>query len=248
MKITKDNLLEKGIVIDDANNIRPTSNVVLEPPVRLGKTAIRSAQIGAYTYIRSGMVHNVESIGRFCSIAPNVNIGMVEHPITFLSTHPFQYDENEFAFWKEDQEFGTRVKKRNTKKMPSIGNDVWIGTDVIITRGVTIGDGAIIAAGSVVTKDVKPYEIVGGVPAKHIKFRFDEKTIERLLQIRWWQFTNLSLKGLDFTNVESCIEELEKRLAEGKMVERATEKVVIQNRMYVEEKPLNQKKTLETQK
>ncbi|MCZ7442392.1 CatB-related O-acetyltransferase [Agrobacterium rhizogenes] len=96
-----------------------------------------------------------------------------------------------------------------------IGNDVWIGDGVFISRGVTIGDGAVIAARAVVTKDVAPYAIVGGVPAKLIRYRFVEDLRLRLLATHWWDYGPAILKGLDWSSPGACIDQLEKRVDEG---------------------------------
>ncbi|MCZ7153797.1 CatB-related O-acetyltransferase, partial [Salmonella enterica] len=87
------------------------------------------------------------------------------------------------------------------------GNDVWIGANVFISRGVRVGDGAVIAAGSVVTKSVRPYEVVGGVPAKHIRFRFEPNVISELLALRWWNYEPASLAGVRFDDVRASIDE-----------------------------------------
>src|SRR5699024_1473398 len=98
---------------------------------------------------------------------------------------------------------------------PRIGNDVWLGSHVAVLRGVTIGDGAIVASGAVVTKDVPAYAIVGGVPASLIRYRFDEQTIERLQELRWWRFTPDQLDGVPFDDIHAAIEVIEKRVADG---------------------------------
>jgi len=119
-------------------------------------------------------------IGKFCSIARGVEIYLGgEHRIEWVTTYPFN------ALFPEHSKIKGHPK---TKGDVVIGNDVWIADGAIIMSGVTVGDGAVIGARSVVTKDVKPYEIVAGNPAKHIKFRFDEKVIKELLEIKWWNW------------------------------------------------------------
>ncbi len=123
------------------------------------------------------------SIGKFCSIAGNVTIfGGGEHRSDRVSTYPFNFFHNDFPAAKES------TGHPHTKGPTVIGNDVWIGTGTTILSGVTVGDGAIIGACSLVTKDVPPYAIVGGNPAKIIKFRFSQDQIDKLLQIKWWDW------------------------------------------------------------
>ena len=102
------------------------------------------------------------------------------------------------------------------RRPPNIGNDVWIGANVFIGRGVSIGDGAVIAAGAVVVKDVPPYQIYGGVPAKLIKPRFEPKIIDELLKLQWWNYTLESIKNLPFKNVIEAINEMQKRIDSGR--------------------------------
>ena len=128
-------------------------------------------------------------IGRFCSIARDVEIYLGgEHRIDWITTYPFN------ALFPDHSEIKGHPK---TKGDVVIGNDVWIADRAIILSGVTIGDGAVIGARSVVIKDVKPYEIVAGNPAKHIKFRFDEKVIKELLEIKWWNW--------ETSKIDSCV-------------------------------------------
>ena len=111
-----------------------------------------------------------------------MRIGLGGHPLNLISTNSIFYSENKTAIrndWRCKISF-------NEHKPTKIGNDVWIGEFVTIVGGVNIGDGAVIATKSVVTKDVPPYAIVGGIPAKVIKYRFDEETIGALLQSKWW--------------------------------------------------------------
>ena len=132
-------------------------------------------KIGSYTYINSGYIYNCQ-IGKYCSIGHNVSIGPGEHWINRLSTFPI----NNLVFRNND------LSEFKTVKSAMIGNDVWIGNNAVILQGINIGDGAIIAAGAVVTKDVPPYAVVGGVPARVLKYRFDKEVINVLLQLEWW--------------------------------------------------------------
>lgn len=124
------------------------------------------------------------TIGRYSSIAPFVRSNNGVHPFTnpFATTCPMFYStqkQNGFCF-------SDRMMFDEMKTIPQIGNDCWIGENVFICGGVTIGNGAVVLAGAVVTKDVPPYAIVGGVPAKVIKYRYDKETIEFLLNFKWW--------------------------------------------------------------
>lgn len=130
--------------------------------------------------------HDKLIIGKFCSIACGTRFlfNSANHSLMSLSTYPFP------LFFEEWNQNPCDVTKSwNNKGDIVIGNDVWIGFEAVIMAGVTIGDGAVIGARALVTKDIPPYTIVGGVPAKPIKKRFSEKTIETLLQIRWWDWS-----------------------------------------------------------
>lgn len=142
---------------------------------------IIDSQIDKYTYIGiNTKVINCQ-IGKFCSIASNVYIGLEAHTLNNISTSPI-FTESYNATgtkWIEESTF-------NPVQTTYIGNDVWIGYNALIKGGVSIGDGAIIGAGAIVTKDVPPYAIVGGIPAKILKYRFSENIISQLLSLKWW--------------------------------------------------------------
>ncbi|WP_081108168.1 CatB-related O-acetyltransferase [Staphylococcus kloosii] len=143
---------------------------------------IRNTSFGKYSYIGYNSDLNNVQIGNYCSISSDVKVGLGNHPIAFFSTSP--------VFYSNKNPFNLKINKVKYDDCPDltiIENDVWIGANVIITDGVTIGNGAIIAAGSVVTKNVGEYEIVGGVPAKVIRKRFDELTIQKLQDSKWWE-------------------------------------------------------------
>ena len=153
---------------------------------------ISNCNIGRCTYISHNCSLVNVNIGRFCSIANDVHTCNGQHPTSkFVTTFPSFYYNTEgqigFTFHKDDPLFDTvRYASGSNQFEIIIGNDVWIGSHVLIMPGVTIGDGAIVAAGSVVSKDVEPYAIVGGVPAKLIKKRFTDSQIKCLLEVKWW--------------------------------------------------------------
>ena len=196
---------------------------IVETPVRFGGGVYNCNSIGAFTFFNGDSnIRYVDKIGRFCMIGPNVIMGMPEHSTRLISGHILFYNQDSEHFLKfcnyldnnEDCiKQNMRLLHNEKKELILIGNDVWIGCNTIITRGVKIGDGAVIAAGSVVTKDVEPYTIVGGVPAKMIRHRFDYKTIARLLELQWWQYGPDIMRGIVFSDTEKAIRKLEKRSA-----------------------------------
>jgi acetyltransferase-like isoleucine patch superfamily enzyme len=144
---------------------------------------LRNSELGDFSYVaRNCQIYNTR-IGRFTCIGPNVITGMGAHPSSgFVSSHPLFYSTL-------GQASGLVIVKENLfDEFPftTIGNDVWIGNNAIIKYGIKIGDGAIIGSGAVVTKDVEPYSIVGGVPARIIKYRFTKEQIDFLLDFKWW--------------------------------------------------------------
>jgi acetyltransferase-like isoleucine patch superfamily enzyme len=156
------------------------------------KSTIMGSHIGFASYLGAGTSIQNTKIGRYTSIGPNVNCVFGKHPThTFVSTHPAFFSnrgQSGFSF-VEEQKFEEFEKPRDTEGKYSIliGNDVWIGANVTILDGVSIGDGAIVASNALVIKDIEPYTIVGGIPAKAIKKRFSENEIEFLLGFKWWE-------------------------------------------------------------
>ena len=162
--------------------------------------------IGDCSYVgpRSRLTHAV--IGKFSCIAPEVIIGLGKHPARgFVSTHP--------AFFSPNRQAGfTFVTSAHFEEYApcSIGHDVWIGARAIVLDGVNIGNGAIVGAGAVVTKDVPPYAIVGGVPAKTLRYRFEPAEIDFLQQFKWWDrdFNWLSEHHKIFHDVKEFCEQI----------------------------------------
>lgn len=153
--------------------------------------------------------HDKLQIGKFCSIACGVKFlfNSANHTLSSLSTYPFPLFFEEWGLEKKDV-----TKAWDNKGNIIIGNDVWIGYEAVILAGVTIGDGAIIGTRAVVTKNVPPYTIVGGVPAKPIKKRFSEETISALLEIQWWNWSKeriaRNIGAIQCGNIEQLKQEM----------------------------------------
>lgn len=199
-------------------------NLRFEPPCSLKWLRIEyDFQIGAFSYGVSGFC-GACSIGRYVSIAEEVNIGRQDHPTNWLSTNPFQYltvplfqvgtqfsDAEHFHRYRSHF---VGVKGGTSARYTTIGNDVWIGTAAMIRAGVTVGDGSIVAGGAVVVKDVPPYSIVGGNPARVIRPRFPEPIVEKLLSVQWWRFAPWQLGKIDFDDVERAVGQLEETVGD----------------------------------
>jgi acetyltransferase-like isoleucine patch superfamily enzyme len=156
---------------------------------KIGKNSnVDRSNFGSFSYISENCFLVNVSIGSFCSIGPFVNIIYGTHPMDLISTCP--------VFYSTRKQCGTSFTEKslvsefklisNSNYSVIIGNDVWIGYGVKIIEGITISDGAILLAGAYITKDVEPYSIVGGIPAKHIQYRFNEKQRKILLKHKWW--------------------------------------------------------------
>ena len=169
-----------------SKNIQLEKHVTLEPGCY-----IAAQKIGKYSFIgiNSYVDKSTASIGRFCSIAMNARISLHNHPHEWVSTHPFTY-RKKYGFVTKNR----AIEGVNTKST-IIGNDVWIGANVTILAGVVVGDGAIIGANSLVSKDVEPYSIVNGAPAKHIRYRFDEETVKKIQKSQWWNWEDEKLRA-----------------------------------------------------
>lgn len=186
-----------GYTVKDCFCVSENSNCKMED------TVYRGCRVGRYTYGYQGLLEYfpiAESIGRYCSINGTAKIWN-NHSLDCVTTSPI-LDHVRFYPWEKHDERRELVQrygihKENAKfdnsairdnRTVTIGNDVWIGAYVSILPGVRIGDGAVIAAGAVVTKDVEPYAVVGGVPATKIRYRFDDQMIKKLLEIKWWEW------------------------------------------------------------
>jgi len=189
----------------ETNFVMPGVKIGEGTIVRSGCKIQKNVKIGSYTFINENtqIDTNCESIGSFCSISHGVKIGMGSHPLHFVSTSPIFYEP--YRGYVSEQKYNEFEDKGYT----IIGNDVLVGANAIILAGVKVGDGAVIGAGSVVTKDVPPYAIVAGNPAKVIKYRFNNEQIDKLLKIKWWDIDiKILSKKIDaMTNIDKFIKE-----------------------------------------
>jgi acetyltransferase-like isoleucine patch superfamily enzyme len=188
-------------------------DLTLEPPVALGAgiNSMKPERVGAYTYSWSRIGRFVSTIGRYCSIAGAVTLGDSEHPTDWLTTSNVLWDHNFLP--------GAYAKSRNInlplqhprlnegRGLIIIGNDVWIGGRSYIRQGVVIGDGAIIASNAVVTKSVPPFAIVGGNPARIIRYRFSDAIIQRIAASKW-DYPYEKIGHLDFSKPEEACDSL----------------------------------------
>jgi acetyltransferase-like isoleucine patch superfamily enzyme len=163
----------------------------------------RGCFLGKYSYLRGGNVENNTYIGRYCSIGQNVQIGVHNHNIDLITTSPL-------VMWTGKNEPDLQQPEfLKNGYATTIGHDVWIGVNVVVLRGVTIGHGAVVAAGAVVTKDVPPYAIVGGVPARVLRYRFDEAVCQDLLALAWWDRDLADIDRIKALPIRDAIRQLQ---------------------------------------
>lgn len=221
-------LKEHDIVTRNVKDIVLMNDIIAESPIEIRSGNYNVKQIGAFTYCGGGrsVYESVSSIGRFCSIAKDVHIGIFEHPTNYISTHGFvrmhawSKTWNSLGEWHKKniaQVTAARAAWLDLQNKPryqpvTIGNDVWIGDGAFISQGVNIGDGAVVAARSVVTKDVPPFAIVAGIPAKVIKYRFEPDIIAELNELQWWKYGPNALDGANFTDIHNTISHIKKNI------------------------------------
>lgn len=176
----------KGVIIDRGSCFNAETTIGFGSHI-FRNCILNSVKIGSYSYINRNCLIQNTTIGRYCSIANDVMIGLGAHPLENFSSSPL--------FYRKSNPLGIDLIDQDTEfieyKQIKIGHDVWIGAKATVMDGVSIGNGVVIAAGALVNKDVPDYAIVGGVPAKVIKYRFDEEKQKRLLESKWWELEPL---------------------------------------------------------
>ncbi len=226
----RETLKRRGVecFIGDGGHI--SDSAMFEPPCAMKSMHTQHAfDLGAFSYGVSGFYSEV-SVGRYCSFGEEIQVGRGAHPIAWMSTSPLFYayagrmfdigadfeESSEYAQFRPSGPGEIPVRNSHTVndflQRTTIGNDVWIGHGAFILPGVTIGDGAVVAGHAVVTKDVPPYAIVGGNPARILRMRFDPAQCEALMDLAWWRFAPWQLNGTPFANIDNAIARLRERI------------------------------------
>lgn len=199
VSVSKDVIISRNCFFEGYNSI-------------YANTQFTDSYIGYGSYIANNSIIRKTKIGRFCAIGDNVRTYLGIHPTKdWVSIHPAFFSTMKqagFTFTNKQLFEEHKYVDKEQKYVVEIGNDVWIGNNVSIMDGVTVGDGAVVAAGAVVTKDVEPYTIVGGIPCKEIRKRFHQDQINKLLEVKWWNWSIDEIKKNinSFQNIEQFLQ------------------------------------------
>ncbi len=175
--------------------------------------------LGAFSYSHSP-AHSGMKIGRYCSLSWRVDVLEGDHPMDWATTSPVTHDPRDLrgvALYLHDigvKPYGLHPTG-TILKPATLGHDVWIGSDALVKRGVTVGHGAVVGAGSIVTRDVPPYAIVAGTPARVLRYRFPDAVIERLLASAWWRFGPDQIQAFDPRDPVAFLDRVEAAIADG---------------------------------
>lgn len=196
-KLNKQNIVSYNSAVDE--------KTFLEGNNYIENASIKGTFMGAYSYCGKSYLNNCK-IGRFTSISRDVVVVSPTHPLDFVSTFPGFYNSQMPRFPFSERKFNEFLLTEEGYEC-EIGNDVWIGRNVLIKGGIHIGDGAVIGMGSIVTKDIPPYSIVTGVPARVIRYRFSQDIISKLLKIQWWNwdYSKISEQKNLFADIDKFI-------------------------------------------
>lgn len=197
-------------IIKSGSLVEMSKNVFVERFAVMAQGRFYTA--GAFSYCRSSKIPSDFRVGRYCSIAPNVEVSDQNHPLDRLSTHSFTFKAHAQELAKNHNKSVLIKSFRTLDEPPRIGHDVWIGRDVLLKRGITIGHGAVVGQRSVVTKDVPPYAVVVGIPARIVKYRFSDELISELLALEWWDYPFFDFADIDVSQVDAFIDKFRDRI------------------------------------
>lgn len=198
---------------NDAKPIYP-AEIILDTTAKVGSSiGVYNGNwlpvCGSFSFTHSSLKFNGIKFGNYCSIGEGVDVFGAEHPTRSLTTSPIGYGSSRQLFSPSPTQL---ICYRDVKKSNSvlIGSDVWVGRNALIKNGVQISNGAVIGAGSVVTRDVKPFEVVAGNPAAHIRFRFPREICDLLQSIKWWDYDKAVLMNVDLNEpIEAIVRKIE---------------------------------------
>jgi acetyltransferase-like isoleucine patch superfamily enzyme len=236
-------LRDVGIILDETLRPprKPGFTLTFESPSKLGSMLPSGSKIGAHSFVGKscGFNNTPIEIGRFCSIASDITFGPAEHPVSHFATSNVFYARNpptgngavykKFAEKSRKTLDDARNRKHQAldKNFVTLGNDVWVGMNVIVRKGVTINTGAVVGSCAFVSKDVEPYAIMGGVPARLIRPRFDESVINSLMKTQWWNLELETMVDYPFHDPAEIARRLEQRTKSSSDVARYDKVVIV---------------------
>lgn len=224
--LTAKDLIDFGLKVYEGKSI--AGSLVYESPAFiLDPRRIKNCRVGAFTYFNGLSTSSMYAteVGRYGQIGESCIIGPPEHPMDWFSTHMFAFTQREHLPRFYELEDAARLAPDGPTPTPFtipmktvIGHDAYVGAGAFVKRGVTIGAGAVVAARAVVTKDVPPYAIVAGTPARLMRYRMPEHRVERMLRLEWWRYDLAPHKhALDFADIEGTLAYLEDAREAGKL-------------------------------